>query len=869
MADVFTIYDLWGSCSHCVFSWRVEDGDNVICISQKPLHPFLTALRTKDNKKAYVIGEDNIILDDVTGYNGGIPSIDSSKYVTLERILHDLDADPLKNSSSLRSWIAGEQVHFADSRYADERNRLIIPVPDRLTADSQDAVLDAFSVAGRKKTLLWRSVAAFLGNEEELLQKANLQVGDKVVIIDCERTSCTVTNLWIDECDGRLVPAHRLFYSHDKAYDERIIENYPVCIPESYESKFPFRYERGFLEAENVKPFVGTDLIGSNLAGDVAIIVGNASEYTKSRVNAKFKAVLTDESGMSVVNGAAIFASRMNRGIVSYYDECESLSLVVQTPMEEIVFKPLIKANRRLIGGLKIEGSPVDGIYISKTSNNVHFYLGLGEGKPDSILREYIQELEMTEDLMTVVQRTNIELELESSLVAGQGRARVEIVAKDKRFRDIFSDVSLDWQKLQEGRTRNGNPATLSNLEKEMDRTFPVDIKPTMVADSAWCQGDIRLKMKNSIRMPGVWPELNKPKWPNALKFDVSRFDKYNVFGQPSENSDGLPKSPEDKELCIRFFDTLRNYYARYARYGRDESTLKAIAWTYHPDYFREATEEIRDVLLKCTIDGAGATLTQISASFCANMLQSNEDILLFFKAFVSKLGGNDSSRGAERTNNWLRAAYQLLMYNTVFLRDVDSNTIENLIFGLIATYLKKLDSPIIQNNICRTILFLLKRRRFDPFFCKEDVYGESENGYLHAILNYMLAQRDIDHVFSRNMKDEQIEGAVDLFLWKSFHLDKSENEKLYNLYMIVFYKFIDSDHDRYIFFHKLQRMNPRDISEMRECIASTKGCVIDLYAIRERFIERRAFFQNDWAGIVYKYLNGKGNLDIPVGDDE
>lgn len=857
MSDTFTVYDLWGSCTHCEHSWNTDDGDNVCCTTISPLHPFLVGTDNNSNKKAYVIGADKIILDDISRYSGGLPSIDTSRFTPIERILRTLDKAPLDSRHLLQAWVAGEQANFLDSQYSEEGDRLVIPVPDRLTADGQDVVLDAFSMTGRKGTLLWRSVAAYLGNETQLKKETSLAVKDKVVIIDCERTSVTVTNLWIDECKGRLIPAHRLYYNHDNALDVRIKSNYPVFAPADCESVFPYRYDNGFLVPNKMPESSGAALselqMESPLEGKAAVVVGKLNPRAKKLINLLFETVIYDELGMSVVRGSAIFASRMRRNIVSYYDECEALNLVVQTPAEEIVFKPLIRADKRLKGGLRIEGVPVDGIFISKTSDSVHFYLRLGDPRPSAILREYVQELEMTEELLAVIQRSSIELELEASLVAGQGRAHVEIVAKDKQFREVFPNVSLDWQKLHDGKTRAGNPATLSNLEKEMDRSFPVDIRPTRVDDIQWdYYSQVRWRIDNSINTSGSWPNLNRPKWPNRDNLDVSRFDKYNIFGQPTEESDGLPPSNKDKERCLRFFDVLSHSYDRT---GNDDA-LKTIAWTYHPAYFPKAIEQVRDELNFSIRNGVKATMSPVLASFCANMLQSDSDVILFFKAFVSKLGGDKSYTGAEGINNWLRSAYQILMYHTAFLRDINSNLVENLLIGLVATYYTKSASRIIRNNICRTLLFLLKRRRYDHSFCKEDDYGNSDNSYLHAVIELL------------SVREDRITDATDLFLWKYIHIKDCANRKIQELYRTVVASLFPLVNYHRLF-DALTGRKVNDIKEMKAYIISTKGTSPDLDAFRKKIVRSCMKADDDWGRIVNKYLNGRGNLDIPVGDDE
>ena len=259
--------------------------------------------------------------------------------------------------------------------------------------------------------------------------------------------------------------------------------------------------------------------------------------------------------------------------------------------------------------------------------------------------------------------------------------------------------------------------------------------------------------------------------------------------------------------------------------------------------------------------------MTQIQASFCANMLQKNDDIILFFKAFAAKLGGSGSFTGAQRTNNWLRPAYQLLMYHTAFLGEIDSILVENLLIGLVATYYTESESINIRSNICRTLLFLLKRRRYDHNFCKEDIDGNRNSGYLHAVINLLTVRGDAPLYKWQGSRrlNNNIKNATNLFIWKYIHITNCTNSKIRYLYKTVMDNLFPEKNYQ-VFVNLLTSKMPENIKDMEDYIISTKNSYLDLTVFRNK-ISSSCLVDDDWGEIVNKYLNGRGNLDIPVGD--
>ena len=829
----YSIYDLWGTFKY--YEYEEEKTENYKRSCAFSLHPFLIYPRAGSNKKPYVSGSNDVILDDVVIKETGDYKINEKAYKSISNILMDVGKEKPEVEDFVK-WVNGEQAYIRRAELKqEEAQNVIIPIPDRLYADSQDAVLKAFSVTGKKRTLLWRSVAAFLGNEDIIFALGKLKLGDRVVIVDYEKDACTVSNLYIDECDGRLIPAHHIFRSSDDG--KRIKENYPFGQQKtSSVYSFPYYFENGFLKpkSELMENNIKMDEYFYANRGKVAVVVGKIPSSSMEGLRRKFDEVIFDESGSSISLGSAKFASRMRRGVTSYYDECEALSLVVTKKTEEIIFSTLIEADKRLKSGTKIEGKTVEGVAVNKgTDGTVKFYLRLGEAKKNLPLRLYEHKLNLPDELLNMLQQKTIDLKLMPSMVAGQGRATVEIVAKEKEFSDVFPPIALDWEKMEK------TYETVSSLEAKMDRSFPVDIAPTKIYDK-WNYSHL---LERSISTKN-WPELNRPKWPNQFAEDTSRFDKLNVFGAPTAVSDGLPHFKYDRDIALQFFNALKTEYNK----RKDDDTLKAIAWTYHPNYFEEAYDDMLSYLKECIYEGQYATMPQINASFYANMLQDDESVSLFWKAFVARLGGRYAYEGASGINNWLRPAYQVLMANTAFLEKIDKDLIYQSVEGLISTFYISKNSSIICGNICRTFLFLLKYRRFNNSFCKEDPDGNSLDGFYYAAVNLMA---------SAGEKDTE---AIQKFLNKYKQINEINSSSIEYIYDNIINQLCDNHYS-----YRNKRINYNEKEQIKNLKLNKDGWI--LTNLLTRLNDVNYPYRNDWGPYLKKYLNGKGKTDLPIGD--
>ena len=153
--------------------------------------------------------------------------------------------------------------------------------------------------------------------------------------------------------------------------------------------------------------------------------------------------VYKDSTGICIVKGAGRFANRMSHGIVSYYDESEALSIATINKEEEVERHVLIEASEFREGGLEVKGDTVTGLSIDLSNDAVEFYWLLGNQSRNRQLKVLRQDLKL--DLK---KPKKIPIKLESSLVAGQGQAKVLIDPVNEIDREYINSVFLDWKSL-------------------------------------------------------------------------------------------------------------------------------------------------------------------------------------------------------------------------------------------------------------------------------------------------------------------------------------------------------------------------------------------------------------------------------------
>lgn len=449
--------------------------------------------------------------------------------------------------------------------------------------------------------------------------------------------------------------------------------------------------------------------------------------------------------------GCARFANRMAHHKLSFYDECEALSLVVQTSDEDLKFKTLIAASEKLEGGLMINGEEVSGIKMQGGEELVKFYLRLGSPKTDGKLRIYNQILELDNDLIDNTR--DIPLTLQARLIAGQGRAKVEIKPANKEDLEIFNGTMLNWETMElaviEGTSQ---PKTLQYMIDHLERTFPINMD-NVLAKPEWKSE----KRKNNIERYLYKPvdsydysdalrkvSLNDPSWPNKNATDLTRFEKQNMFGSDQGDLTGLPQNASDCQLAKRLLEKLKNDYdaLKYNEYRANEfkTVMRHISWTYQSKFFESIAV---DILRQIEIDSRKAKREQLN--ICANLLRTNEHKIRLFKVFMrlSEIGKANSSS--------IKAMLEVFMHNTSFLDEanISKSQYYKVVQHMLHLYTEELryNQYTYRKTILQFLTFYLKVRRVYPTFCKENSPENIDRYYYKEIkdaLEYHSSSRTL-----------------------------------------------------------------------------------------------------------------------------
>ncbi len=307
--------------------------------------------------------------------------------------------------------------------------------------------------------------------------------------------------------------------------------------------------------------------------------------------------------------------------------------------------------------------------------------------------------------------------------------------------------------------------------------------------------------------------EFNKPEWPNRYARDISRFEKENIFGVPTTTHSGLPGSDSDRELYLNFLKKLNSISGKLV-WDDFLQLIRVAAWTYHPNELSSLQDYERRKLKTMMVYKNNFTIQAAEASYYANMFQTRDDAMLFMKVFFCKLMEDSNDDGSvKNANNWYRAAYQVLMANPSVADSLSEVLpyVYRCLYHLIASYFANLRSNQIKQNICRVLVFLLKVRRSYNEFCRPDEDDEvTVNGCYYLLLNLLSSGKKEDLVAVMERR---------------------------SILLVDYWE-----------------------PEFRQ--------VINLYDTVLHFLERPAKIAvSPWGDILNRYLNGKGNLDIPIAD--
>ncbi|MCH3916876.1 MAG: hypothetical protein LKE40_05340 [Spirochaetia bacterium] len=783
---VVDVYDIFSSVHFYRYNLSEYDNQSNLLFDSALRHGFVACPAVK-NKQQYLIDPDAPVLEEFFILSPWTWTVDTEGVETIEEMataLINLKEDENfsyvnKLSSYLHKYFEKQKLLLPE---ITDNALTVLPVPDALCENGQELLL--FEFGNRMHTkLLWRSIAIFLGLEKKL-QKLGLKKGDLIAIADCFHGSVLVTCLELEDIDGRLVPCRKNFRNaHGKINEDAYPGQYTFNLSNSFrfqdtslsaaEKKLAVKVLQGGKIDQLVtkqegkyklKSFVinqkkipdaiqekVNDLLGGSLQEKVSlcVIFGNQWSRTFFR-NSKNLLFVEDESILS--RGCTRFVSYLERNMVPYFDECGALNLVTQHN-GELIYTTLIKANNRCPGGKEVyykddKDAYIDGISIGKGEKSVKFFLHMGDNADvDQQLKQLEQHFNMKEDT-----HQDWPLKLYPKMIPGQGRAQVNIICGLVNGKRPFSQVSLDWKELALAYDDNEGIITLNSLRSQMKRGYPPEV--SLVRSKGYIDDYIlkEWELNTASCKKRIWNyQFNRSRWPNKNNIGVDRFVRENLFGNDPyyRYPHGIGYSEkESQEIIERFFTQLAAWYDDYPEYK--DQIVSIIAWTYQgtdQPFFRNIIYE----LLK-EVESAAEKRCPIKAqylSLCINLLEKEEDLVRFFKLLVNRLEYHDS------LNNWLRSLYQLLMYHRNFLgaKEISLSLCEkcmNSLIDCLIIYLQNRE-PINIRYTLLSMLFLLKRRFWDPEFCKKDstdgLYKKIvciDNGYFAYFYNNKILYKTL-----------------------------------------------------------------------------------------------------------------------------
>lgn len=430
----------------------------------------------------------------------------------------------------------------------------------------------------------------------------------------------------------------------------------------------------------------------------------------------------------TLFEGAKRFNQERSKGIISYYDELEGLYLIVQDAKEECIkVQTLIEATLNHPGGEEYKGEEFRDVRIGRDEKHVKFYLAMGECSPkhNDRLRLYEQQFP----------RTTTEEEgliLRTSATPGQGYSCVRVTTAN---RDVLEEaLTLDFSLMQE------TMMTISILENEIDRSFPPDI-PEIESDQNWWR-NVRPMCLDCLNN-GWLIEPNKfgqPKYIDQNVLGIDQFKRKNIFG--------WNKLPKDNTQ----FDFDAFFHKLYQRYLREKDTqngdyLRIIAWIYQRDnklFYKVKLDQL-------TLLSEGNLKKDQGFTLLGHYANSQKDWGICLKAIEEKL-----KQGVNGINDYLRLFHYLLSLNNTMLEHQEMNRMQDFARLLFNCCVNAHPSrqPIIHSNALKSLLFLLRYRRYRADFLREgELYNEihrflssKPNGNLRALtLRYLEGKGILD----------------------------------------------------------------------------------------------------------------------------
>lgn len=675
------------------------------------------------NQPPYLQDWSHPILRDLIDENG---QFEYSAASFLGSFLQNECAENASRQRQLKSFFTALQA----SRYVDSSNPPdynVILVPDNYSPRYQEFILRHCALPRNKTILLWRSVAACLGCISQGTP------GQTVTIIDVQQSYVDSIELTLQEEDGYIIPQRRAFKPDKDVLRHHDIDGRRRFLPTNEFYRHTYHGKVGHYVVWNGSckgfdrlPFERAGMEKASLSKVNKLAYACMSKGLTVFVGSKLKFptpnIVSDSKGKQMCWGAALFVSRKEAGLPTYFDECTGLFIVVQdSDNEEVLLKTLVPPSKRCRGGAEIIGETNRDFGIASGSDSISFYLSEEYGGN--------VKLKLLNHQFNAQHKQGKQpLILYPSMVPGQGLAQVRVEAKPL----ISQDIYLDLMEMSDTET------TVNKLADELQRSFPVDI-PCVEADSSlWCK--VSHDVKKYVDGVGGLPSPNpfaKCKLKHSGASGIDALVRINVFG----NAEGKEYPVAHLKFFHQLFDKLaRDYellskdYERTGKKDKDDEAnkvLAAISRTYKGNY--KAFSFIKKRMLKKIYDAAYNPHLPLSVNkhhmtACAYLLHTPDELRTFFECY-QKMAEKICDRWTvdqiihcrkvpdlSGLNDWNRALADLLIFHPEMLSHVSTKTCERCMQYMAAMLLSHhyCEKKVLKKNILKAMLFMLKRRKYD-----------------------------------------------------------------------------------------------------------------------------------------------------------
>lgn len=659
-----------------------------------------------EKKESKPIDKSDVVIIDLTGRQPARDLLIYSKHPNAKPYLQNYDRPSIEDIEGehyyLRDILAQKDIvklrdYFEQLYVILGGSRWVILVPDYWNAEFQEQVIRAIPLHRSKVFLLWRSVAAVLGAQASL---KSAKKDDCVAIIDFQQSGLTtVSKLFLvsERNVNRLIPKRKSYTRHREACYYEITTRHNIKSVLSHEDCFVYGKQENVASCASFQEALGhVDSIKH------IIVVGSVSQAIRQAVQlelAENTAIYYEDDINFPESGAKQFIKQKDQGIISYYDELEELSLVVQTADERVIAKTLVKADEEFVGGSIYEGEDVSGVWINESESKLLLYLCMGTTGRHEQLRLLVQPLKTPP-----VEKQ--ELILKPRMTPGQGLAIVDVTSPFLR-----NPIVLDF--LNNMRDTSD---TINSLESNMKRSFPPD-SPYVQADYylwASVKHSVNSYMNGNLQPNGGWfaqaADVYSP-WDilpsNASPLD--RLKRRNVFGNEPEK-----RLPEKGFNFDALFNKLSENYRQYHINSQQwKAIIRLIAWTYQSTnpLFDKVRCDTLGRLVAYAEDGENPLCPQ-EYTLCANLCVSSEDWLKCFRAIYRRIKNRNNGVSED-----LRLFYNLLQFHPLIIKETkiyEENKCWLFMQHLLYWLEQYRGNSKLVGYVLKSMLYLLRCRRFD-----------------------------------------------------------------------------------------------------------------------------------------------------------